>query len=259
VCQRSEEKSPFLKFPVPRSPVRLAAILEKLSTLLIYSPAFSVRTGRNIRTQFLYDNSIYPPAARQRPCEVHWFYRTRLYRFIPDVPSTSLTIRTFYSANGRTLFAHTVGNSRSKRILLAFHEFISRVLPEHAASRRFMKIDRSVASAKFRTRDILLSNFETLICKATFSRSKSIVYQCLNYFKICVIFIFAIHAFALAVILNNIFRIKLFAPAKKCCHFFSIINHYFFRIINHYFSIHYHILKYFFKRQYFFSEIFLEV
>lgn len=174
-------KVSILKIPVAQvPPVRLAAILEKLSTPS-HLLAFSVRTGRNIRTQFLYDNSIYPTAARQQPREVHWLYRNGLYRYI-RTPTSMTVSRTFYSANGQTLFVHTVGNSRPNKescppSVNSFREYLAK----RAASRRFMKINRSAPSEKFCARDIPLSSFEMFILKYNVFRA---TVRCLVMFKL---------------------------------------------------------------------------
>lgn len=80
-------------------------------SLLIYSLAFN-STGRNIRTQFLYDNSIFPSI--RWPSGFHYSTLSgpgagHRAAYIPDGPTGNLS-RAFYPANGRILLAHIAAN-----------------------------------------------------------------------------------------------------------------------------------------------------
>ena len=96
----------------------------------------SIETGRNIRTQFLYDNSIFPSPRSGAVAIVRSAIPTEGKREKERVGQreqpTYLTYRTldlspiFYPANGRTLFAHIAANSLplAEESCRLFREFI---------------------------------------------------------------------------------------------------------------------------------------
>lgn len=91
----------------------------------------SIETGRNIRTQFLYDNSIFPSI----PSWPSWLSR---FQELANAQPTYLTYRpspTFYPANGRTLFVHIAANSLlTKESYWLFREFILNTLASSRTS-----------------------------------------------------------------------------------------------------------------------------
>lgn len=108
---QAEEKSRSLKFPM-QVPGMARGDIGKAIEAFSSTRRHSAGTGRNIRTQFLYDNSIYPVSGR---AECISFVVTRgAGRTYLTYRHPQWSSRTFYSANGGTLFAHIARNSRAR-------------------------------------------------------------------------------------------------------------------------------------------------
>lgn len=154
--RRGEKSRASLKFltPVPARRTARDDIEKAIDAPSSTRSGIQLGTGRNIRTQFLYDNSIYPstasalPRARAKCIVLHRNARRTdiriciyldVHTYIPvDLPEPFI----LQMAGPYSPILPGIAGS-IKESYRSFREFILRAPPKRAASRRFMKVDRS--------------------------------------------------------------------------------------------------------------------